>query len=286
MGVRRSIQMRRWAAVTALLAAGAPAVAYYDAFPSSGGPYVSGPASTTLPWIGENFEGYANGQVIEVSNSMGMQPHLDVTSGTLESKYAGAWRRGWTDDSVFRAVAIGRDAQNREIKWTDQVAEYRGYVQAWHAGLPNYAGFHVFARYRTSNDLYVASLRYDGQVTIKRKWDSDFDGEGEYTDLAVGDLDPSYLDANGHLQTGRWYTLRFSAIGNQLKFSVDGNELLSATSGTFSWGTTGVRIDYANAYIDDWKLVYPTPEPSSAALLLGAAGVSLLARRRRNCVTR
>jgi hypothetical protein len=37
---------------------------------------------------------------------------------------------------------------------------------------------------------------------------------------------------------------------------LDGELLLSASSDTFSWGTTGIRIDNSSTYIDEWKLLY------------------------------
>jgi hypothetical protein len=231
------------------------AFSFYDAFPASEGPYVSGPASATLNWPGENFESYADGNILECSSDMYALPHLDVTSGCLLSKYAGEWKRGWTDSPVFRAVTIGRHANGREIKWTDQTIEYRAYVKSWHnnGNIPEWSGLHAFARYRTSDDLYVASIRYDGLVTIKRKWN------GTYTPLAEAQLNNefrNYLDLNGKLLTGQWYQIKFSAIGNQLKLYLDGVLLLSATNDTFSWGTTGIRIDNSSTYIDEWNLVY------------------------------
>lgn len=178
-----------------------------------------------------------------------------MTSGCLSSKYAGKWKRGWTDDSVFRAITVGRDSYGREIKWTDQTIEFRAYIKTWHnnGNIPSWSGIHAFARYRTSDDLYVASIRYDGLVTIKRKWN------GNYTTLVQTRLHNNYrnyLDNNGNLSTGKWYRIKFSAIGNNLKLYLDGELLLSAKSGTFSWGTTGIRIDNASTYLDDWKLVY------------------------------
>ena len=55
-------------------------VAFYDAFPSSDGPYTSGPASDALNWPGENFESYADGNLLECSSNIQSLPHLDVTS--------------------------------------------------------------------------------------------------------------------------------------------------------------------------------------------------------------
>lgn len=275
MQIRNGIQ---YATVAVVGLTAASAQGYYDAFPASEGPYVSGPASTSLPWPGEDFESYTNGSVVETSTNKSAQSHLDVTSGTLESKYAGSWRRGWTDDHNFRAVAIGYDSQGREIKWTDQVAEYRGYISAWQDDAPDWAGMHLFARYRTSDDLYVASIRKDGLATIKRKWN------GSYTTLAQTSLPSSVLDGNGELKTGDWHWLKFSAIGNDLELFVDDTSVLSTTSGTFSWGTTGIRTDYADIYLDDWSLIYGSggssvPEPASAMLL--ASSMCLLSVRRR-----
>ena len=229
--------------------------AFYDAFPDGEGPYVSGPSSAALNWSGENFESYADDSIVECSSNRYALTHIDVTSGCLLSKYAGTWKRGWTDSDVFRAVAIGKDSDGREIKWTDQTTEYRAYIKSWHnnGDIPAWSGLHAFVRYRTSDDLYVASIRYDGVVTIKRKWN------GVYTTLAEFRLNnqfKQYLDANGKLAIGQWYQIRFSALGNQLSFYLDGDLLLSASNNTFSWGTTGIRIDNSDTYIDEWKLIY------------------------------
>ena len=49
----------------------------------------------------------------------------------------------------------------------------------------------------------------------------------------------------------QWYTLTFAAIGNHLAFSIDGVPQLAVSDGTFSWGTAGIRTDYATVYLDD-----------------------------------
>lgn len=164
-----------------------------------------------------------------------------MTSGSLFAKYAGTWRRGWTTTHNFRVLAVG-SSSGKKIRWTDQVAQYRGYISKWHSTSAVFKGLHVFARYQTENDLYAASLREDGMVTIKRKHCD------KYTTLAQ----KSY----GPVSTGKWYALRFSAVGNTLEFRVDGKVVLTAKDDVLSWGTTGIRTDYADVYIDDWKLVY------------------------------
>jgi hypothetical protein len=193
----------------------------------------------------EGFETYANGSVIESSANKALQSHLEVTSGTLTSRYVGAagYRRAKTDTFNFRMLIQGLWSGKR-VKWTNQAITARFYVDAWHASGNTWQGVHLFGRYRTENDLYVASLRRDGSTLIQRKLCDD------YTQL-----DTDWLkDAGGarlRFNDGQWYTLTFSAVGNQLKFFVDDVEQLAVTDGTFSWGTMGIRTDYANVYFDD-----------------------------------
>lgn len=227
---------------------------FYAAFPIDQAPYRHGSASDALNWQGENFEYYPNEQLLACSNTEASITHFAVTSGCLSVRDLASWRRGWIDDDSFRAVAIGRDATGKKIQWTDQMIEYRGYIQNWHSGnLANRSGLHAFARYNDSDNLYLASVRYDGKVTIKRKW------QGVYTTLAqtqLNNMGRAYLDENGKLITGQWYRISFSAMGDVLKLYLDGRLVLATKNDTFSQGTIGIRTDKASAYIDDWKLLY------------------------------
>ena len=47
-------------------------------------------------------------------------------------------------------------------------------------------------------------------------------------------------------------TSSLEANGTNLTLYVDGNVELSVTDTDLSWGTTGVRLDYADVYLDDW----------------------------------
>jgi len=268
-------------AVAVLLAVHLTARADYEAYPP-GGTYVTGTAAT-YAWGGENFESYANNAVVEASTNMTMRTHLDVTSGTLYGKHvtgSSTYKRGWNTTYDFRVVANGFDGSGAKVKWTDASNEYRANVNAWHAQdqngdpIPVWSGLHAFARYQNNNNLYVASLRYDGQVTIKRKVN------GTYATLADGDIASSYLDAAGHLKTGQWFTLKFSVFGSDLKFYIDGTLVLIASDSSLAYGTIGIRTDYANVYLDDWKLLPSNPEPASALLLGVPCGLALLVRRR------
>ena len=213
----------------------------WDPYPGNNESYPKGKPSTTLPWAGENFESYADGALIETSSAKSMRTHLDVTSGSLYANYVGAYHRGWTTTYNFRVLAVGLSGGKR-IRWTDQTASYRGYLWNWHSSASSTNGLHLFARYQTENDLYVASLRYDGLVTLKKKHC------GAYTTLAQKSFGTPALKT--------WYTLELSAVGTSLGLKINGIVVLTAQDPTFSWGTTGIRTDYADVYFDDWKLVY------------------------------
>ena len=213
----------------------------WDPYPGNNESYPKGKPSTALPWAGENFESYADGALIEASSAKSMRAHLDVTSGSLYAKHVGAYHRGWTTTYNFRVLAVGLSGGKR-IRWTDQTASYRGYLWNWHSSASSTNGLHLFARYQTENDLYVASLRYDGLVTLKKKHC------GAYTTLAQKSFGTPALKT--------WYTLELSAVGTNLGLKINGVVVLTAQDSTFSWGTTGIRTDYADVYFDDWKLVY------------------------------
>jgi hypothetical protein len=221
----------------------------YNFYPGNGF-YPSG-TTQTYPWqtpVGnayEGFETYADGSVIESSANKALQSHLEVTSGSLTSRYVSksAYRRARTEDFNFRMLIQGLSGGKR-IKWTDQSIRSRFYVDSWQATNNAWQGVHLFARYRTENDLYVASLRRDGTVYIKRKLC------GTYTTIANGQL----KDQAGQpllFNTRQWYTLTFSAIDNRLSFYVNDVLQISVLDGTFSWGTMGIRTDYSNIYLDD-----------------------------------
>ncbi|WP_232298464.1 pectate lyase [Leptospira licerasiae] len=221
----------------------------YEFFPGTG--YYPSGSSEVYPWLTpeggslEGFESYIDGSVIESSSNKSAQSHIEVTSGTLMSKYVsnGVYKRAKTEDYNFRMLLQGLNNGLR-VKWTDQALEARFYIDSWQASSDSWQGIHLFTRYRTENDLYVASLRSDGTVYFKKKLC------GTYTTLASGIL----KDQAGNqkfFQTKQWYKLALIATGNHLDFYVDNVLQLSVTDGTFSWGTSGIRTDYANVYLDD-----------------------------------
>ena len=201
--------------------------------------------SSTYPSGNEDFRGYASGTTIECSSSKSTRSHLDVTSGCLAATSVSGNVAGKISTNNFRALALGKTAVSDDpVKWTDQRVEYRFYYSSQTSTVGN-PGFKAFARYRTENDLYVASWRMDGVVQIQKKQC------GVYTALAVL---PNY----GAPSKNAWHTIRFDAIGDRLVLTLDGTQVLSVANSTFSWGTAGIRIDSAaGAYLDDWHVSAP-----------------------------
>ena len=203
--------------------------------------------NTTYPTGDEDFRTYGLPTTVECSSNKSQRSHLDVTAGCLTAVNVGGYSRGRitsTSDGAFRAVALPfASGESHPLKWTDQSNEYRFYYTGT-SGPGTDPGFKAFIRYRTENDLYVASWRMDGLVNIKRKHC------GAYTTLAqVSHAKPS---------TGTWHTIKFTAIGSRLDLYLDGSHILSTTDTTFSWGTSGIRTDaMTGAYLDEWKIAAP-----------------------------
>lgn len=227
--------------------AGYDATGVYTPYPGTA-EYPTG-SSSDHPWPGEDFEAYGPALPISVecASTKSLRGHLEVTAGCLDAvQVSGTYDRGRIDATAagaFRALALGRTAAAplRPVKWTDQGIEYRFHYRA-PSGTSGIPGFKAFARYRSEDDLYVASWRMDGVVQIQRKQC------GQYTTLAV-------LPEYGAPTPGVWHWMRFDAIGDQLELYLDNMLVLSTTSGTFGWGTVGIRADsMEGAYLDDWTV--------------------------------
>jgi hypothetical protein len=209
--------------------------------------------AATLPWRGktssypngrEAFDIYASGTSIECASTKHRRAHLDVTAGCLTAVTLsnGAYHRGLvtlTNSAAFRALALGY-SNGELVKWTAQRGEYRFHYSGA-TGTGANPGFKIFARYRTENDLYVASWRFDGVVQIQKK------RCGTYTTLA--------RTTHPAPATRAWHRLRFEAVGAKLALYLDDRLVLAAEDRSFSWGTSGIRIDGASGvYLDDWRV--------------------------------
>lgn len=239
-------------------AVGCPAYAADVYTPFSGsGPFPNGTVKE-LPWRGptatypdgvENFRGYAPPVNVECGGTRSRRSYLDVTAGCLDavaSSTGTAGRITGTSDGYYRsfALAFAPGDATHPVQWTDQGIEYRFFYTKQTGNVSN-PGFKAFARYVTEYDLYVASWRMDGVVQIQKKQC------GEYTILKRD-------DHYGAPRTNTWHTIRFTAVGRDLRLYLDGTLAMTVADDTFVSGTAGIRIDSADgALIDDWRVFAP-----------------------------
>jgi hypothetical protein len=230
--------------------------AYTPFSPTGGDPITD---ASELPWRGggagdypdgvEDFRGYSGlPEDIECSTDKSRRSHIDVTEGCLEAiagDGAEVVGRVRSVNGHFRAVALGYAAGAAEPgEWTDAAVEYR-FLAPDAIGTGGENGFKAFVRYRSEDDLLVASWRFDGVVQIQHK------GCGRYLVLARKDDQPPPT-------LGTWHTMRFSANGSELELSLDGAVALTAETRILDSGTVGIRIDARDGVlIDDWRVTPP-----------------------------
>lgn len=229
----------------------------YSPYPAASG----GAVGSVLehPWRGRDESGYPDGVEdfriyggaasadIECSADKSRRAYLDVTDGCLQAVAqddGGTVGRVGTVSDHFRAVALAFSAGRQAVEWTDAAVEFRFLVPD-PVDPADETGLKAFVRYRSEDDLYVASWRFDGVVQIQRKSCGRYDLLARLTDQA-----PPPLDA--------WHTLRFAAVGDDLELSIDGALVLSATGDAEASGTAGIRIDAPEGVlIDDWRIDAP-----------------------------
>jgi hypothetical protein len=216
----------------------------YSPFPANT-PALIGPVSQ-YPWSTVNFSNFQNGQTIECGSNKGAVSYLDVTAGCLSAATFQQNPRGQihtTTDNYYRSFALPT-SNGKPVKWTDQSVEYDFYFSQYTGSVSN-PGFKLFARYLDEYDLYVASFREDGTAQIQKK------ECGVYTILK---RIPNY----GAPALNQWHHIKFEAIGNDLRFFIDGRLAVEVQDTTFAAGTAGIRIDDTDgAYIDNWKVSAP-----------------------------
>ena len=239
----------------------------YDHFPGDG-LYPIGTVSE-YPWYTgwgrvsqEDFEHYESGR--DLSGT----PWLSVTSGRLEARHFDPFRRGWAEGNGGTGARILASAYTTDnVQWTDQEVSYRAFVKNWDPAEPetaqkrNVQGLNVFARYRTENDLYVASYKRNGRIMIQRKLC------GRYTKLVT--------EWQAEIPQNTWVTLTFRVrtlpsganhLQLEVEYTVAGNSerhVVVAIDGDLdaaaylSAGTHGIRTDLVKVYLDDWTLAEP-----------------------------
>lgn len=149
----------------------------YDQYPGDHNQY---PIGTPLeyPFPKQDFQEYPEGHVITKSSAKDPSKPLMATSGTLVCRSFDGAKTGYTTTHNFRVLCNAIDnATQKLVRYTDTRTSFFGRINRWQSGAPSWAGLHIFGRYQTSDDLYVASWRIDGQCTIKKKIN------GKYTTL-------------------------------------------------------------------------------------------------------
>jgi hypothetical protein len=247
----------------------------YDAYPGTI-PYPERAAGPGDEWR-ETFNEYANNEIVECASGKSLRPHLDVSSQCLRKQtisdgrtgYAASVEHALLDSSgqeyrKIRATAFSLDPEGKRVLWTNQEHRIRLYLSSLdkkEPGEESDQGMSMYARYRTTNDHYVASLKSDGRMFIKQKLCND----NNYILLK----DDTF---GSPVATKNWYNLTFraedvkhpttGAPGVKLTFSVsrpsdDYQKTLSTThyaSSRFPNGTGGFRTDFIRGYVDDWRV--------------------------------
>ena len=211
----------------------------YDQYPGSDSQYPKGTPSQ-FPFSKQDFHQYQPGQLIAKSANKEPLEDLIVTSGTLTCQENRGVKDGFTTTHNFRMLINPMDGNQVRVRYTDYRFTTLATIERWHDGRPNWAGMHLFARYQTSDNLYVGSYRTDGLVTLKKKIAT------KYTTLGQVDI--------GAPETGKEYVLAIEVDGSSLRFFIDGKQVLAAFDSDLTWGTSGIRLDYSDSYVDFIKV--------------------------------
>ncbi|TDB74750.1 polysaccharide lyase family 1 protein [Micromonospora sp. KC723] len=151
------------------------------------------------------------------------------------SSSGGSWSVVNDGSLVYRQSSTGSDAKAQAgSTWSDQTVQARVKPITWSSGSGRLVG--VIGRAQTMTSYYYLALTNGNQVVLGKRT------SGGHTTLASA---PSVVS------TGTWYTLRLEAFGSQLRGYVNGQQVVSASDGTFNSGRIGLATLYASASFDD-----------------------------------
>ena len=151
-----------------------------------------------------------------------------VTAGVFSVKSM----HGYTNNSVFRVVTERSDFSNLTFK-ADLMKKDLG-VEA-------FDGLQLFFRYKDPDNLYVAGLRNDNQIQLKKKVN------GIYTTLGQASIESNKL--------GYWYHMIIVVNGNHLEVYVDGKKYIDKYDSSLTSGKVGIRTDNIEAYFDNVEVL-------------------------------
>jgi hypothetical protein len=157
-------------------------------------------------------------------------------------------------------IKNSHDLLIQKIAWKDYSFSATVKIDEWilnsqsNSLVPEWSGVHLFARYITENDLYVASIRKDGQVVIKKKLN------GIYTTLSTTKYSSAEIGASfsNYIQLKKWYTFKITIVNLLLSFYINDTLILQAlddSQTSINSGTSGIRFDYVKASIRDGSLL-------------------------------
>ena len=183
-------------------------------------------------------------------NSFG---NLFVTSGLLTSKLNGVVSVANTNTHNFRVLIDYYDEFKSKVAWKNSTiccTVRINHLLQNGSTIPDWSGFHLFSRYKTENDLYVASVRIDGNVVIKKK------KGGEYKTLGTKKIEKRKINevfsmqfvvfdnetniTNTNHNTTTWLSLY---VNDQLVLNVEDKTDIITN------GTNGIRTDYCDVDI-------------------------------------
>ena len=140
-------------------------------------------------------------------------------------------------ETVYKESSIGK---KEKVAWKNSSITCKARINSiikneTESGMiPVWAGFHLFGRYKTENDLYVASIRIDGNITIKKK------KGGEYITLGVKKMQI--------FDVGKIFCIMFNINETTLSLYVDNILVLKVedNNDVLESGTHGIRTDYCD----------------------------------------
>ncbi len=172
-------------------------------------------------------------------------------TGVPDGDSPGCCSRRATGSAVFRVVTRQAQPADAEVSMRLRVD---GLTQTARTPQQAYDGVHVFLRYRSERELYVASVnRRDGAVVVRKKLPGGDANGGRYVDIGERTLRP--------IPFGAWQRIavrvRDVPAGVGFRVLVDGASVLAVTDTgaggplISGGGRAGLRGDNADFRVDD-----------------------------------
>ena len=150
-----------------------------------------------------------------------------VTSGNLYIRRT----HGYTNDDVFRVVT-------RRSDFSDVLVS--AYMQKRNLAVNPWEGLQLFIRYQDPDNLYVAGLRNDNSIHLKKKI------KGKYVTLATAPINSNMINT--------WYKMTIVADSDRLRVFVGDKKYIDVRDASLTAGRVGIRTDNIEAYFDNFQV--------------------------------